>query len=96
MGIRNCAELWLHFLQTVYGWDGELLNSTEDIVSWWKEYFEEPEPLNPTHTYSEEEADLQDLENYNITGAMVAVAVKQLCSCSAPRVDEFCPDSSRL
>ena len=43
---------------TVYGGGGELLTSTEDIVGWQKEYFEDL--LNPTDTPSIEEAEAGD------------------------------------
>ncbi|KAK3528229.1 hypothetical protein QTP86_027680, partial [Hemibagrus guttatus] len=45
---------------TVYSGGGELLALTEDIVGWWKEYFEDL--LNPTDTPSVEEPEAEDSE----------------------------------
>ena len=78
-------------VHTVYSGDGGLLTSTEEIVGRWKEYFEEL--LNPTNTYSLEEAELgKDLGmGHLISGAEVAEAVKQLRGGRAPGVDEIRP-----
>lgn len=53
---------------TVYGGEWELLTSTEDTVTCWKDYYKEL--LNPIHMYSGQEADLQD--NLCIVRARVA------------------------
>ena len=60
-------------VHTAFSVGGELLTSTESIVQWWKEYFEDR--LNPTKTHFKEEGDLEGLGSH-ITGVEVAGAVK--------------------
>ena len=85
-------EFWLSFqwlrrgernpVHMVFSVGGELLISTESIVGLWKEYFKNF--LNPTNTYSEEEAEPKDFGPGSlITGVEVAWAVKLLHSRSA-------------
>ncbi|KAJ8014446.1 hypothetical protein DPEC_G00040310 [Dallia pectoralis] len=44
-------------IQAVYSKNGTLLTSTDDVIGWWKEHFEEL--LNPTFTPSSTEAELE-------------------------------------
>ncbi len=76
---------------TVYSGCRELLTSTGEIVGQWKEHFEDLH--NPFDMHSAEDIELEDLEvGYLISGAEVTEAAKQLCSNSAPGVDELCPE----
>ncbi len=62
-----------------------------DIIEWWKEHFEEL--LNPTNTFSVEEAEFEDPgEALPISLAEVAEVVKKLLSSKAPGVDEIHPE----
>ncbi|KAK3548671.1 hypothetical protein QTP70_016417, partial [Hemibagrus guttatus] len=76
---------------SVYGGVGELLASTEDVVGWWKEYFEDL--LNPTDTPSVEKPEAEDSEvDSFITQAEVTEVVQQLLGGKAPGVDEIRPE----
>uniref|UniRef100_A0AAR2JQZ9 Reverse transcriptase domain-containing protein n=1 Tax=Pygocentrus nattereri TaxID=42514 RepID=A0AAR2JQZ9_PYGNA len=82
---KQCAT------STVYSGDGVLLTSTEDVIGRWKEYFEDL--LNPTDTFSSEEAESGDMGiGLSITEAEVAKVVKKLLGGKAPGVDEICPE----
>uniref|UniRef100_A0A3B3QGI4 Reverse transcriptase domain-containing protein n=1 Tax=Paramormyrops kingsleyae TaxID=1676925 RepID=A0A3B3QGI4_9TELE len=78
-------------INTVYGEDGALLTSAQDVVSRWKEYFEDL--LNPTDMPSNEEAESGDLGvDSPISGAEVVEVVKKLLGGRAPGVDEIRPE----
>ena len=78
-------------VNTVYGGGGALLNSTQDIVDRWKEYFEDL--LNPTDTPSGKEAGPGDSGvGSPISGAEVAEVVRKLLGGRAPGVDEVRPE----
>ncbi|KAL7854802.1 hypothetical protein SRHO_G00169920 [Serrasalmus rhombeus] len=82
---KQCAT------STVYSGDGVLLTSTEDVIGRWKEYFEDL--LNPTDTFSSEEAESGDTGiGLSITEAEVAKVVKKLLGGRAPGVDEIRPE----
>ncbi|KAK7921963.1 hypothetical protein WMY93_008865 [Mugilogobius chulae] len=76
------------FTNTVYSAGGELLTSTGDVVGRWKEYFEGL--LNPTGTFSDEEAETGDSDP--ITQAEVTEVVNKLLGGKAPGVDEIRPE----
>uniref|UniRef100_A0AAR2JQE7 Reverse transcriptase domain-containing protein n=1 Tax=Pygocentrus nattereri TaxID=42514 RepID=A0AAR2JQE7_PYGNA len=82
---KQCAT------STVYSGDGVLLTSTEDVIGRWKEYFEDL--LNPTDTFSSEEAESGDTGiGLSITEAEVAKVVKKLLGGRAAGVDEIRPE----
>ena len=78
-------------INTVYSGDGALLTSTRDVVTRWREYFEDL--LNPTDTPSHEEAESGFSEAGSpISGVEVAEVVKKLLGGKAPGVDEIRPE----
>ena len=67
------------------------MTSTEEVIGWWKEHFEEL--LNPTNTPSMVEVELEaDGGPSSISLVEVTEVVKQLHSGKAPGVDEIRPE----
>ncbi|XDV17602.1 hypothetical protein PO909_023436 [Leuciscus waleckii] len=75
----------------VFSGGGQLLTSTGDVIERWKEYFEDL--LNPTDTFSIEEAEAEGSEvDSSITQAEVSEVVKKLFGGKARGVDEIRPE----
>ena len=75
----------------VYGKDGTLLTSTDKMIRWWKEHFEEL--LNVTNPSSIVEAELEDDGGSTLISlGEVTEVVKHLHSGKAPGVDEIRPE----
>ena len=77
----------------MYGKDGTLLTSTEEVVVRWKEHFEEllnPVASDPPSLTGAEPED--DGESLSISRKEVTEVVKQLHSGKAPGVDEIRPE----
>ena len=80
-------------IQAVYGKDGTLLTSNEDVVGRWKEHFEEllnPTTSDPPSLTGAEPED--DGGSSSISRKEVTEVVKQLHSGKAPGVDEIRPE----
>lgn len=82
-------KFWQCYANNVCNVDAELLTSAENIVRWWKEYFEEL--LNPINTPSTEEAEAGVSEVDSSTSNPRSVAGKLLVG-KEFMVDEMCPE----